>query len=112
VSVLSFDGPTLVIGARHLTMPYPVKDAFQLGNRIVVLLDPDANMTPDRQFHNLMALDSKGDIAWVAELPTGKPADTYCRIVSRQPLRADSFCSYECEIDLDTGKIVSRRFFK
>lgn len=112
MSTLTFEGRNLVVDSRKLTMPCSIKDAFQLGGRIIVLLDPDDNLTPDRQFHNLMALDAKGDIAWMAELPTGKAADTYCRIVSRQPLRADSFCSYECEIDLDTGKIVSRRFFK
>jgi ABC-type transport system substrate-binding protein len=49
---------------------------------------------------------------WTAELPTTNTGDSYYRIVSYRPLVAYSICSYECEIDLDTGRILRRSFFK
>jgi hypothetical protein len=109
---ISFDGNELTLGDCRVVLAYPVKDAFELDGKVIVLLDPDANLGRDGQFANLMALSPAGEHLWTAQLPTDKPADVYYRIISRQPLLADSFCSYECELDPQSGRIISKKFFK
>jgi hypothetical protein len=39
-------------------------------------------------------------------------AGVFTRIVSREPLRADSFSSFECSIDPSNGRLLAAVFFK
>ena len=57
-------------------------------------------------------MKGNGEIAWVAELPTEKKMDVYYKISHRKPLIAYSFSSYECEIDINNGKIIRKEFDK
>lgn len=93
-------------------MTHEVKDAFIVGDTVIVLPDPDADPGRTGQFQNLRGFDVEGKQLWSAELPTGKPSGVYTRIVSRSPLQADTFSSFECEIDLASGRIVRKEFFK
>lgn len=117
---VSFNDLELRIGDCVIVMPWPVMDAFDDGHRIIVLLNPDAYLTdpsyktqrrsgmpPNK---NLLAYSYDGHLLWEAELPSD--ADYYYRISSRQPLRANSFSSFRCEIDPSNGKIIRKDFFK
>jgi hypothetical protein len=59
---------------------------------------------------NLRAYSPSGVELWEAEMP--EQADYYYKIVSTDPIEADSFSSFRCRIDPRTGGITSKRFMK
>lgn len=105
-------GHAVVSRGRRFDFEYPVRAAFWLNASLVVLFDSDARLEKFGQFPNLIAVDESGKRLWVAELPTTKTGDHYYRIASTEPLVAYSFSSYDCEIDVDTGRIRTREFTK
>jgi hypothetical protein len=109
---VTFSGKTILVSGKPIHLDYPVANAFQLGDKLVVLLDPDAYTEKFGQFRNLIALTLDGKLLWTAELPTNMGGDTYYRVSSKDPLVADSFSSYACKIDDTTGKIKAKSFFK
>ncbi|MGH6922792.1 MAG: hypothetical protein ACRED5_03385 [Propylenella sp.] len=106
---------------KELELPWRVLDAFSLGQRIIVLFDPDAYLVDPSQenrirrnppqVRNLVAYSREGEKLWEAEFPESEE-NYYYRIEPRRPLRAASFSSYVCEIDPATGRIVSMEFVK
>lgn len=112
LSMITFAGDTISIDDRPMRLAYPVRDAFRLGDRIIVLYDPNANTSGFGQFPNLIALGLDGRKLWTAELPTSESGDSYSEIVSREPLIAYSWKSYSAEIDVGSGKIKARTFLK
>ena len=112
MSQVTFTGNVVDVEGKQFRLLYPIKEAFALADKVIVLFDADANLGRQGQFKNLIALSRTGELLWTAELPTDKPSDVYYRIISRLPLKADSFCSFECEIDPTTGKIRHKEFFK
>jgi hypothetical protein len=109
---VSHSGNTVKINGEIVSLDYTVKEAFVVNELVIVLFDPDANLGKQGQFRNLVALHPTGELAWIAEFPTSKVSDVYYRISSQQPLKVASFSSYECEISPETGRIVSKSFFK
>lgn len=109
---VTFSENTISVEGKTITLAYPVAEAFLLRDKLIVLLDPDAYTEKFGQFRNLIALAIDGERLWTAELPTSMSSDTYYRIGSKNPLVADSFSSYACEIDESNGKIIKRSFFK
>ena len=109
---ITFDDRLPRIGTTSVTLEHPVREAFLLDGRVIVLLDPDSQAAAGKTFRNLIALDLSGRPLWTADPPTARPADACTRIVSRVPLRADSFSSFECEVDASTGNLVGTKFFK
>ena len=109
---VKFEGSLLIIDQKTVSMPNEIREAFALGDKVIVLLDPDADLGRSGQYRNLLAFDSAGTVIWQAELPTERDSDVFTRIVSRAPLVADSFSSFECEIDPENGRLASTRFFK
>ncbi len=108
--IVTYSGANLRIGTDLHVLRYPIQDAFNLGNVVVVLYDPDA--VPAGPFRNLVALTEDGSLVWEAETPTGYPTDRYYRIASHSPLIAYSSQSFDCCIDPTTGRIISRTFTK
>ncbi len=102
----------LFVDGSSLDTEYPVSNAFCDGSKLIVLFDPDSKINKFGQFANLIAVDILGRTIWTAELPTTETGDAYYRIVSQNPLVAYSVCSFSCEIDLDTGKIKHKSFYK
>ena len=101
-------------------LDYLVSDAFENNSKIIVLFDSDGGLNLPK-FNNLVCFDRNARQLWIAELPIDTPRDKYFRhaksdvyysIISRQPLIAYSFSSYEAEINLDTGKIIKKTFTK
>jgi hypothetical protein len=113
-------GSQLVIDGRSLKTRFPVLEAADLGQRVIVLLDPDSYLGDptyardrrrgDNPVRNLQAYSRTGVLLWEADFP--EQADYYYRLVSSAPLVALSFSSYECEIDPQTGRITSKSFVK
>lgn len=115
-----YEGSKLLFDGKSVVMPYAVRDAFLLGDRIIVLLDPDSYLNDpsygkerrrgNNPLRNLLALSRDGKTLWEAEFP--EAVDHYYLICSRRPLRVNSFSSYQCEIDSRTGRILKKVFFK
>ena len=110
---LKIKSQVLFVNEVQLNLDYPVSEAFLIESKIIVLFDPDSNLQRFGQFANLIALDAQThDLIWTSELPTTETGDAYYKITSRKPLVAFSVCSYSCEIDLETGKISNKTFYK
>lgn len=86
-----------------LQLNHSIIDALVLEDKLVVLFDSDA--AREGQFHNLVALSFAGEPLWSAEFPTLEKGDYYYRMICDTTLRAFSVSSYECEIDIRTGRI-------
>lgn len=109
---VSFVRNSLKINSKNIKLDHPILTAFAFEDKIIILYDPDSYMPKFGQFPNLLAIDINGKEVWRAELPTMTTGDCYYKIVSENPLKALSFHSYECEIDLDTGKLKNKIFLK
>lgn len=117
---ISFQANTLVVDGHPMQMPWLVLDAVEQSDKVIVLLDPDSYLLDPNYkqvrrrggaaIKNLLAIDKTGAKLWEAELP--EQADYYYRIGSASPLTANSFSSYRCEIDANTGSIRSKEFLK
>ena len=112
MSRISFENNVLHIDSNSFSLDHNIEEAFAIEDRIIVLFDPDANMGNEGQFRNLLCLQADGKVRWVAELPTEKSTDVYYKVAKRNPLIVYSFCSYECEIDIATGRIRTKAFTK
>lgn len=109
---LKFIGEVLITGSCRLELEHAIHAAWRVGDKILVLFDPDAEQGKSGQFPNLVALDDEGRQIWAAELPTTNTGDRYYRLQSKSPIIVSSFSSFDCEIDPSTGHIVRREFMK
>lgn len=109
---IEYDGIRLKLDDRHIDLDYPISDAFRLGDKIIVLFDPDSYESKFGQFRNLVALFPDGKLAWTAELPTSESGDRYYQIESKRPLTASSVKSFRTHIDQATGRILRSSFYK
>jgi len=101
-----------MVDGRSWHVEYPILQAFPVGEKIVVLYDPDAFLEKFGQFPNLVAFNPEGKKLWVAQLPTNESGYCYWRIYLKDGLMADSFKSFSCSIDEASGKIQSKVFYK
>ena len=92
----------------QFTLDYPIQEAFEYDDSIVVLFRPESKKTG--QFQNLIALSRVGRIKWTADLPTSETVEAYYSVEPGTPLIAGSFCGYRCEIDPRTGRILCKTF--
>jgi hypothetical protein len=115
---VSHDGDIVRIDGKPVRMDHMVRDAWWAGGRAIVLLDPDvfmdepggARKRPRDPVKNLRAYAPSGELLWEAEQP--ELEDHYYRIESREPLVALSFSAYRCDLDLATGRILSKEKLK
>lgn len=120
VTDIYFYEDTMCINKKTLKLNFAIEYAFRYKKYIIILYKHGefAKSKNERAydlmfpFRNLVAIDFEGNEIWKAELPTDKKMDCYYRIVKHKPLIVDSVCSYECKIDLETGKIIDKVFFK
>ena len=112
MTIVSFSENNVVIDGAVIPLQYDVMDAFQLKGMVVVLFDPDSFIPKFGQFKNLIAIDSIGNLLWEAQLPTSESGDCYYKLISKEPLKALSFKSYSCEINLSDGSVSSKDFTK
>ena len=108
---VSHSGNVLRLDERQFLLDHRIEQAFQLGDKVIVLFDPDSNSAPQR-FSNLVAMDLTGHQVWTAELPSAAGADVFYQITSQRPLKASSYTSFSCEVDHKTGRLTSKIFYK
>jgi hypothetical protein len=81
----------------------------------IVLLDPERRpeaVLPWQPFQNLLRVGEDDSVRWRAELvPNETTAKCWMGVTFDGSLRAWTY-SYECDIDLDSGRIVSTSFTK
>jgi hypothetical protein len=111
MSIRYVERDLFIDGTRH-ELPYPIDNAIEYEDSVVILFDPDSADEGNGRFHNLVAFDRSGQVLWRAELPTTDPGDRYYKIPSSDPLTAYSVRSYDCVIDRRTGRILDRTFTK
>jgi hypothetical protein len=112
MSQINYSDNVLKIDDTTVILPYEIHEVFESHQVVVVLLNPDANLGIDGQYKNLIAYNLSGVKLWEADLPTTKKSDVYWKIASKTPLIAYSFSSYACEIDIATGRILKKVFYK
>jgi hypothetical protein len=110
-SEISFSGCEVVVRGRAWSVPYPVRQAVLLDDRVLIVYDYMAGPTHS-QFRNLEAFTLDGTWLWTAEHPTSNTAGAYVRITSESPLVVDSFVGFDCTLDPATGRLLARRFTK
>jgi hypothetical protein len=110
---VTFAAEVLQVGAVKLIQPYPIDEAFWVGDVVVLLYSPDSEHSKFGQFANLIAIDPEtGDEIWQAELPTTTTGDRYYNVASHEPLVVRSVKSFVCTIDPETGRIINKQFVK
>ena len=110
-SDISFSGSEVSVSGRTWRVSYPVTQAVLVGDRVLVLYDYMAGPRY-RQFQNLEAFTLDGVRLWTAEHPTSETADSYVSIKSVSPLRVSSFASYDCTLDIESGRLLESAFTK
>ncbi|MBY0273392.1 MAG: hypothetical protein K2X02_08340 [Alphaproteobacteria bacterium] len=112
---LSFEEKKLETTTFSKELDYPIQDVIYLAKNqtYIILFDRDSNIRKWGQFPNIICLNSKGEKIWTVELPTTDTGDSYFRMRFKNgKLIADSWKSYSCDIDVNTGKIIERIFTK
>jgi hypothetical protein len=116
---VTHDGDIVRIDGKPLRMEYMVRDAFWADGKAIVLLDPHAFLddpayggrkAPRDPVQNLRAYSPAGELQWEAQQP--QALDHYYMIESHDPLVALSFSAYRCDLDLKTGRILSKKKLK
>ncbi len=108
---VTFSGSEVTVAGRTWRVPYPVAQALLAGERVLVLYDYMAGPR-HRQFQNLEAFTLDGVRLWTAQHPTSTTADAYVSISSVSPLRVSSFASYDCTLDIESGRLLESAFTK
>lgn len=120
---ITYERSKLRIDGTVVETPSPIREAFAVEWGVIVLMDQFADLKGPildiREVRNapkgtnLLCYTPDGSLLWKAELPTGDSVeDYYYQISSRSPLVVNSFSSYRCEIDVVTGKILRKEFYK
>lgn len=91
---------------------FPVLDAHEIGNVIVVVYDYMA-FPSNEPAKNLFAYSGiSGSELWRGEDIGAGATDGYTYIMSESPLVVGNFAGFDCTIDIKTGKIISTAFTK
>jgi hypothetical protein len=109
---VSFVERELTIDGHTYILSFPIDEAFALGDKVIVLFDPNSSPEFGERMSNLVAVAGDSSTVWEAELPTNFSGDRYYQIASRDPLVADSNRSFSCTIDSSSGQIISKTFYK
>ena len=92
--------------------PFLVLDAREIGDIIVVVYDymPFPRNEPSR---NLFAYSrATGGELWRADHIGAGAIDGYTGVISESPLVVGNFASFDCLIDIQTGKVVGKALTK
>lgn len=67
----SYEGKTLIVSGRRISMPYPIEQILPLPDKVIVLLN-DEDMPSDDPLmgRNVAAFDKDGNMAWRIPLST------------------------------------------
>jgi hypothetical protein len=112
---LTFKGRTVTCGTHTWKTEYRILEARQFEDCVCLVLD---YMAVPR---NLRGYTVDGTPLWIAEHPTKEPADCYTGFLDKDALPAlpnvkyfvaYNFASFQCWIDLESGKLLKKSFTK
>ena len=105
--------PTTIRHSRgSVRAEYPVLETREIGEFLVVVYDYMA-FPRGQPARNLFAYSTaSGRLAWRADDIGMGSTDAYTNILSEHPLVVGNFASYNCTVDLRTGRVVSKAFTK
>jgi hypothetical protein len=117
---IEIQGSVITIDGCAVQLDWPVLEVAETRDKVFVLLDPDAYLgdagyklslkNGGPAIRNLVAMSRDGRRLWEGELPEAR--DYYYQFSSTKPLRVNSFSSFLCEIDPESGRIIARQFLK
>ena len=110
--MILFNNKILSINGEDHLLDFQIYEMSIYNDQVVVLFHPDEGLNMQGQFPNLVCFAFDGHKKWTADLPTSNNGDVYYKIVSKNPLIVNSMQSYQCQIDIGTGKILKRDFYK
>ena len=94
---------------RVVLAEHPQNAYYREEQGLYIVLYPYYAHNEMNQYHNLCCIDRGGNIKWIAELPSND-ADSYVSIkLTDNTICANSFSSYYCIIDVDSGRILEKR---
>ena len=113
---IAFDKNIVKADNSIIKAPYKIIGAWlsKALNYVIILMDPNANLSTAR-FNNLIVYDLNrpSDIKYQLDLPTSSGPDCYTEAkMYGDRILAFSFSCHRCEIDIETGAIVSKSFTK
>lgn len=108
---ISFDIELIRHSRGTLKPQYPVLDAREIGDFIVVLYDHMA-FPRGESARNLFAHEQGGEIFWRAEGIGQGATDGYTNFISELPLVVGNFSGFTCTIDIESGRVLQKVFTK
>ena len=110
------NGNVLVVNDRKLSLPHQILDSLQTEEGILVIFDY-MEFSSNEPAKNLVCLNEKGNVVWVADNPTTQRNDAYTnfnRVIpaSAGHVAANNFAGYYCEIKTSSGELGRVQFTK
>lgn len=109
---LDFIGNEIVFGGRRRQLEYPIHQAVFADDLVVVVFE---YMSVPPGVGNLVAYEQQGgQCKWVAETPGEGATSHYVEMtdVSDSQIKAYIFGSYDCVVDVQSGRLLSATFTK
>lgn len=105
---LKTENNKLFIGKKIIQIDYEIISAYKIKNKVIICFKTPI---PKGRFQNLICMNIKEDIIWKADLPSHDSVDCYWSIQRVWPsLVVISFSSYKCKINVNTGKIMNKKY--
>lgn len=105
-----FEGNVLFLSSKVINFENRIINALRLNNTICVLFKDDPKI---QFFHNLWGIDENGNKLWEAENPDYlHPGENYYQIEIKGGNLEARACTFNCLIDIKTGKIKEKIFTK
>lgn len=108
---LALEGGHIVTSAGRFKARWEVLEAVEDGGKVFVIYDYMA-FPRGEPARNLFAYDLKGKELWRAGDIGAGATDAFTQFAGESPARVSNFAGYECEIDLETGKVLGTRWTK
>lgn len=106
------DSDQIIHSQGAIPAPFRVLDAREIGDVIVVVYDYMA-FPRNEPSRNLFAYSrATGEELWRADDIGAGATDGYTGVISESPLVVGNFACFDCHIDIQTGKVVSKAFTK
>lgn len=109
---LKVNEKTIFLGKRQIILDYKIDTAYKMLNKIIVRFEVTKDIVQIPRFHNIICIDLNGNLLWQAELPSDDNLILYYDIFRYWPKIIAHSLSYDCEINIKTGKIIRKRWFK
>jgi hypothetical protein len=109
---VSVESGQLIFSRGSIPALFPVLEAREIGDIVVVLYDYMAfpRNEPSRNLFAYSAQTRKE--LWRAEDIGAGAIDGYTNFITEAPLVVGNFACFNCQIDVQTGKVVSKVFTK